>query len=303
MPGPQSADPVLQLRGVTQEFPGRRRGVLRRRTPPDQPLAGLDLTVQAGEVAWVVAADATHAALTGILAGAAPNAGSVLLSGRDVTRRSRRQRARLARQLVVLGGAGDALDVAGVDSVIATLPAVLVLDLAGASEASEDFVDSAMGAAEQGIAVLVLDRLLPTPAMAAGGVHVLCGGRLVEVLGGDDLAEPMHPYARLLVRPADAGAESPDGETLNVEALPAALPAPQGGCPWRASCELAQARCAREMPGLERPLGATHAVACHFPVVQPPAHPRTAVVPPGAQRAAGEPAFADEPTAREFVDS
>ena len=48
---PDSQAAVLQLLGVAQEVPGRRGGVLRRRARPEHPLAGIDLTLRAGEVA------------------------------------------------------------------------------------------------------------------------------------------------------------------------------------------------------------------------------------------------------------
>ena len=295
MTGSPSIDPVLQLRRVVQELPGRRTGVLRRRSLPERPLAGVDLALRAGEVAWVVGAAESIAALIDLLAGTVPTAGAVLLTGRDVTHRRRRQRARIARQLVILGGSDGLVDLAGIDAASAAQPSVLVLDrtrVAGAD--ADEVVASTLQARERRIAVLVLDSVLPTPTTAEGAtVHVLCGGRVVEVLGSGDLAEPMHPYARRLRGGAD-GAH---------EALPDALPAAEGGCPWRGACELAQSRCASEMPGLERPLGATHAVACHFPIIGRPAQPHTVVLPRAADSAAGGAVHGDEPTAREFVDT
>ncbi len=69
------------------------------------------------------------------------------------------------------------------------------------------------------------------------------------------------------------------------------------GCPYRATCPRAKARCA-EMPALARPLGATHPVACHFP--EDPRRPASRA------GAATPPADADhhgsgEPTASEFA--
>ena len=289
-----SAQPVLQLRGLVRELPGRRTGVLRRRTRPEQPLAGIDLAVAAGEVAWVVGASESIGALVAVLAGAVPTAGAVLLSGRDVTRRRRHQRARIARRLVVLGGSDGSVDPAQIDAlaVAAAPPAVLVLDRSRVAGADADEVlVSTLRARERGIAVLVLDSVLPAPASAEGAVHVLCGGRVVEVLGSGDVSEPMHPYARRLRDGVD-GAD---------EVLPGPLPAAEGGCPWRSTCELAQSRCTRELPELERPLGAAHAVACHFPVIRRASWP--VVLPPVSRVAAGEQVFGDEPTAREFVDN
>ena len=292
MTGSPSIDPVLQLRRVVQELPGRRTGVLRRRSLPERPLAGVDLALRAGEVAWVVGAAESIAALIDLLAGTVPTAGAVLLTGRDVTHRRRRQRARIARQLVILGGSDGLVDLAGIDAASAAQPSVLVLDrtrVAGAD--ADEVVASTLQARERRIAVLVLDSVLPTPASAEGAVHVLCGGRVVEVLGSGDVSEPMHPYARRLRDGVD-GAD---------EVLPGPLPAAEGGCPWRIACDLAQTKCTRELPELERPLGATHVVACHFPVIR--RAPWPVVLPPVSRDDAGEQVFGDEPTAREFVDN
>ena len=155
--------------------------------------------------------------------------------------------------------------------------------------------------------VVICDRL---PARLGPGsrVLVLCGGRVVEALGGGDVAHPLHPYTLTLT-------------AASVQAAPGTAAAPSRGesraggadetCPFLANCPRSKPRCATEVPRLARPLGATHEVACHFP--EDPRRPEGAAAAEGARARAREGVAdpvnpvvasgqADEPTAREFAE-
>ena len=238
----------------------------------------------AGTSTWVVGSAEVVAALVRILGGDEPTAGTVLLGVRNVTRRRRRRRAALAAELRVLSGG---LDLDAVRTALAEGPRVLVLDLTSLPERSGTIAVATDAADEGELAVLALDTLLPTPVEAGGTVQVICAGLIVETLEAADLAAPMHPFARRLL----PGSERPIDGTEKVAPGPV-------GCPWRESCERAQPRCSRETPPLARPLGASHPVACHYPIL-------VGVPGQGGRGPAvgtGDGRYPDEPTAREFVE-
>jgi ABC-type glutathione transport system ATPase component len=155
--------------------------------------------------------------------------------------------------------------------------------------------------------VVICDRL-PARLGPGGRLLVLCGGRVVEVLGAGDLTHPLHPYTLTLTE-------------VSVPAVPGGAAAPRRAeshargadetCPFLANCPRSKPRCATEVPRLTRPLGATHEVACHFP--EDPRRPDGAAAAEGTRArarggvadsvapvvASGE---ADEPTAREFAE-
>ncbi len=154
---------------------------------------------------------------------------------------------------------------------------------------------------ESATALVVVSELLPLDLSPGDRALVVCGGRLVEVLPAADMRHPLHPYTLTLLAPDAAEPAYDDG------AVPAARAAAldvlhDAGCPFRSGCPRAKAPCAR-MPHLERPLGATHDVACHFPEdPRGPTTPRASGT--GARVAAAtaeEPGEGDEPTAREFA--
>jgi ABC-type glutathione transport system ATPase component len=161
---------------------------------------------------------------------------------------------------------------------------------------------------DEGPVVLVLvSTVLPDHLGPGERALVMCGGRVVEALGPGDLDQPLHPFTVSLASP-DAGDQRDGREVVGSGRAVTDRSRIDQGCPFRASCPWAKARCASEMPKLERPLGATHDVACHFP--EDPSRPQ-------GGRASGErsqgseggtavrvvpPGLPDEPTAREFAE-
>jgi peptide/nickel transport system ATP-binding protein len=139
-------------------------------------------------------------------------------------------------------------------------------------------------------ALVLLSAALPDALEdpARDRVVVLVGGKAVEELESSTLADLLHP-ATLALAQAQAG-PVPDGRVASTVGPAVPIPRDDPGCPFRQRCVRAQARCGVEMPRLERPLGATHRVACWFP--QPD--------PDGTGSASPWP---HEPTARDFTEA
>lgn len=155
---------------------------------------------------------------------------------------------------------------------------------------------------ERETAVLVLDREPSVLGDWCDVTAVMHAGRIVELAGPVDLRlAPLHPLTRNLLREVPTkpiqGAWRVPPPRQPGDRLPVDGAAPGAGCGYRSQCLRAQDRCAREVPALERPLGETHAVACHFPEQR-----RTIDL--GRLRVGGRDALmpgSAEPTAREFA--
>lgn len=104
-------------------------------------------------------------------------------------------------------------------------------------------------------------------------VAVMYLGKLCEIGNTDAIyAQPAHPYTRALL------ASIPDADPLAREQalrddeplLQGELPSPAdppSGCRFRTRCPYAQARCAEEVPQMQR-VADDHHVACHFPMLE-----------------------------------
>ena len=118
---------------------------------------------------------------------------------------------------------------------------------------------------ERNMAVLLITHDLGVVAETCEHVVVMYAGRVVETAPAARLfAGPRHPYTAGLLRsiPGAAGASERLQTIPGVVPSLAELPA---GCRFRARCDRATERCAREEPKLVQ-LGADRAAACHNPV-------------------------------------
>lgn len=187
--------------------------------------------------------------------------------------------------------------------VLAMRPRVVVYAPGEGFAPDRDRVWAAMGVLrdEASTALVLVSEELPDALGPEERALVLCGGRVVEVLGRAGVAQPLHPYT-LTLRGPHAGTQQ--GAAAGSRGAGTVVEANVEGCPYVAGCPRAKSICARDMPQLSRPLGATHDVACHFPEDQrrsdisgpAGAHdnaPGTATVPAPPS---------DEPTAREFAE-
>jgi oligopeptide/dipeptide ABC transporter ATP-binding protein len=113
-----------------------------------------------------------------------------------------------------------------------------------------------------GLTYLIISHSLPVISHLASRIAVMYLGQIVEEGPTASLCtRPRHPYTRLLL-------DSVPDITRRVAAHPGELPsatAPPPGCRFHPRCPIAQERCRREEPALER-RGGTTPVACHFPL-------------------------------------
>jgi len=113
-----------------------------------------------------------------------------------------------------------------------------------------------------GLALLLVTHDLPVVAQICDRAAVMYAGELVEQGSMDALFhEPRHPYTRLLF------AATPDllgnGLPVSIPGAPPRLDRPIEGCPFRARCDQAFARCVDERP-LLRTVAPKHGAACHL---------------------------------------
>ncbi|MDY1003848.1 ABC transporter ATP-binding protein [Curtobacterium sp. CFBP9011] len=117
---------------------------------------------------------------------------------------------------------------------------------------------------DHGCSVLLITHDLGVASRIADRIAVMYAGRLAEVgPTAAVLGAPAHPYTAGLLRSRLSLALDRDAR---LPALPADTLDPAErlvGCPYRARCPLAVARCATEMPGLDASVPAPdHAAAC-----------------------------------------
>jgi peptide/nickel transport system ATP-binding protein len=117
---------------------------------------------------------------------------------------------------------------------------------------------------DHGCSVLLITHDLGVASRIADRIAVMYAGRLAEVgPTAAVLGSPAHPYTAGLLRSRLSLGLDRDAP---LAALPADTLAPEErlvGCPYRARCPLAVARCADEMPGLDASVPAPdHAAAC-----------------------------------------
>lgn len=97
-------------------------------------------------------------------------------------------------------------------------------------------------------------------------VAVMYLGAIVEI--GDTetvLQTPAHPYTQALISAVPKPVVGAAEERILLRGDVPSPSSPPSGCRFHTRCPKAEARCAREAPGL-RPLGDGRQVACHFPV-------------------------------------
>ncbi|HVX21231.1 MAG TPA: oligopeptide/dipeptide ABC transporter ATP-binding protein [Acidimicrobiales bacterium] len=124
--------------------------------------------------------------------------------------------------------------------------------------------------ARYGLTMLFIAHDLAVVKNVSDRVAVMYLGRLCEVAPADAVYRaPAHHYTAALLR----SAVEPDPDAPTTAPLPGEPPSPidpPSGCRFRTRCPRAEARCAAEVPEL-REVSPGHAVACHFPLVGPPA--------------------------------
>jgi oligopeptide/dipeptide ABC transporter ATP-binding protein len=126
--------------------------------------------------------------------------------------------------------------------------------------------------ARYGLTLVFIAHDLAVVKNISDRVMVMYLGKTCEVGPPDTLYEaPAHPYTEALL----SAIPVPDPSVVPTEdeALSGDLPspvAPPSGCRFRTRCPKAEELCAQEEPVM-RTIGPDHFVACHFPLIDPPA--------------------------------
>lgn len=105
MPAPDPLPVLLELRDLHVHAPAAERGRLRHRGSL-RALAGVDLVLRAGQLAWLVGDQASGGAALGALLaapGQPPDAGRIRIAGIDPGRTTRQEAGQLRRAVAVLG--------------------------------------------------------------------------------------------------------------------------------------------------------------------------------------------------------
>ncbi|MBA2524105.1 MAG: ABC transporter ATP-binding protein [Solirubrobacterales bacterium] len=131
-----------------------------------------------------------------------------------------------------------------------------------------------------GAAVVLIGHDMGLIAQFADTVGVMYAGRLVE-LGpvADVIANPLHPYARLLIDSLPS--LEAKKELVGIPGLPPALLELPPGCTFHPRCPFAFDRCSIEIPAFS-PMSTVRAVACHL-------YPLHSSLPAGPGTAASRP--------------
>ena len=119
--------------------------------------------------------------------------------------------------------------------------------------------------AEFGMSLIFISHNLAVVRHISHRIMVLYLGRVMEIADRDTLYRaPRHPYSKALISAVpipDPDLERSKQRMVLEGDLPSPV-SPPSGCVFRTRCPIADGRCAREVPVLEK-AGADHRVACH----------------------------------------
>ena len=116
--------------------------------------------------------------------------------------------------------------------------------------------------AETGVAYLFVSHDLAVVEHISDRVAVMYLGQLVEIASKRDLfSAPRHPYTEMLMQSVPSMDRRRKPRRLAVGEVPSPLN-PPSGCRYRTRCPIAEPRCSRTVPALQR-IGHEHLAACH----------------------------------------
>jgi oligopeptide/dipeptide ABC transporter ATP-binding protein len=117
---------------------------------------------------------------------------------------------------------------------------------------------------EYGVAFIFIGHDLAVARYVSDRLAVMYLGRIVEQGPTDQIiAQPAHPYTKLLITAVPDFASSRKRPRVQLPAEPAKPIDVAVGCRFRARCPLAQPICATDDPPLLA-IGVDRAAACHF---------------------------------------
>jgi oligopeptide/dipeptide ABC transporter ATP-binding protein len=123
---------------------------------------------------------------------------------------------------------------------------------------------------ELGLSYLFIAHDLALVKQVSDRVAVMYLGKLCETGPGEAVyREPLHPYTRALLDSIPSTEPGAARASSVIQGEPPSPINPPSGCRFRTRCPRATGLCAEEEP-LPRELAPGHAVACHFPLTEPP---------------------------------
>ncbi|MSP88384.1 MAG: ATP-binding cassette domain-containing protein [Alphaproteobacteria bacterium] len=115
-----------------------------------------------------------------------------------------------------------------------------------------------------GVTYMLISHDLAVVEHVAETIAVMYLGRIVEQgLAAQVFAAPRHPYTQALLDAVPSLERRDRSRRQRIPEMGASLDPYDPGCPFRARCPKAEARCAAERPGLREVAGGQRA-ACHF---------------------------------------
>ena len=123
---------------------------------------------------------------------------------------------------------------------------------------------------ELGLSYLFIAHDLALVKQVSDRVAVMYLGKLCETGPGEAVyREPLHPYTRALLDSIPSTEPGAARASSVIQGEPPSPINPPSGCRFRTRCPRATGLCAEEEPR-PRELAPGHAVACHFPLTEPP---------------------------------
>ena len=114
-----------------------------------------------------------------------------------------------------------------------------------------------------GVSMLYITHDIASARYVADRILVMYAGHLVETGPAEDvLADPRHPYTRLLLSAVPDPRERTNFSTSATIGEPPKMVDPAPGCRFRWRCQYAIEECSRTTPSL-RPMAPGHMAACH----------------------------------------
>jgi peptide/nickel transport system ATP-binding protein len=121
----------------------------------------------------------------------------------------------------------------------------------------------------EAVSILYITHDIASARYVADRIAVMYAGHLVETGPAENvLANPRHPYTRLLLSAVPDPREPISVPTSAVIGEPPRVVNPSEGCRYRWRCPIAVQECARTTP-LLRPLGRGQSAACHLADADP----------------------------------
>jgi oligopeptide/dipeptide ABC transporter ATP-binding protein len=302
-PQQQSAEPLVQVRGLVKHFPLTRGILLQRKVGAVQAVDGVDFDVMRGETLGIVGETGCGKSTTArlIMRLLEPTAGEIRFDGQDITKlkgsaliaqpfaihgllKDKGERKRAVQELLETVGlspehynryphefSGGQRQRIGVARALALKPKLLIADepVSALDVSIQAQVLNLLREMQRelGLTLVFIAHDLSVVRHMCDRVAVMYLGRIVEIGPGDPLYDfPRHPYTGALLSAvpiADPTLRADDRHLLTGD-VPSPANPPKA-CRFHTRCPKAQELCSQEDPPLQDKGTGTEA-ACHFPL-------------------------------------